>query len=577
MVTSRLPTVAESIGVVTTLGGFFAKPSLLSGLKAGGSLYEAMLKLAQDPPPSLARVAADIEALADQTFDAMGREVPDDARRIFSQMVEAAVVTAEGAIGADLKAETIVTTMLDGMTDTRSRDANMQMLFRMIATPALDRVLTDPTVTAGLTPQVFSALLERMTRIDEQLATLTDRYGSLASALVSVQNAKRDALEAIATRFRIPDAFDRTDQELRQLLFKKAEDVRSMEAVVAGIDDRTIRLTQLKADAEAARENLDLGALAEAFKRVDQAETEKSAETKVALAHVQLGLGQIDAAVRTLSAAADSFASANPLAPARMRYNYMEILVRHGERYGGPAFDEGIAMITAALDRFPRDAHVKNWSAMKMRLGLALDRKAMQSEAARQEALTCEAIDAYRAALDGLGPEDWQILATTKTNLATSLVRLVNFTPPAERIELLFDAMQAIKGAMAVRTKEMDLRGYSITEQTYGLILTKMAELVEPGEAKRLLSEATAAFDAAAKGLWKMNDAHGAARTAMMAAETGVDIARLEPTRARSHLTQTRDVVDWALTILDRDNHPLEHAAARESRARIEAALSAAP
>lgn len=74
-----------------------------------------------------------------------------------------------------------------------------------------------------------------------------------------------------------------------------------------------------------------------------------TAETKEARATNALLRNCPEDAFKILSAAADSFASINPLEPARRRLRYEDQLYAHGLRYGGPGLTLAAKMNKGAL------------------------------------------------------------------------------------------------------------------------------------------------------------------------------------------------------------------------------------
>lgn len=80
---------------------------------------------------------------------------------------------------------------------------------------------------------------------------------NLPSQLEGLSNARRDQLEALASRFEIDHVFDKSDAELRGLLDKKASEYRIYKRRLHELDGRMGELAEIKAAAREAAAELN--------------------------------------------------------------------------------------------------------------------------------------------------------------------------------------------------------------------------------------------------------------------------------------------------------------------------------
>jgi transcriptional regulator with XRE-family HTH domain len=253
---------------------------------------------------------------------------------------------------------------------------------------------------------------------DAEMAPIRQSRPS-ARQLDEIPALSRDELQILASRFRHPAPYDADDPELREYLTGKAEEYRAYRATIDALDDRVAAIANLKGAAQDAAAKLDFDEVETLLSRVDEVETEIAAETKVARAQNALLRNDPDTAFTILSAAADSFASIDPLEPARKRGSYEDLLYQHGLRYPGPALDLAARMNHDALGIAPRDTDASLWARLQNNLGNAL--ADLGTRAGDTEALQA-AVTAYRAALEvytrQASPMDW---AMTQNNLGAAL------------------------------------------------------------------------------------------------------------------------------------------------------------
>ncbi|MEM8555093.1 MAG: helix-turn-helix transcriptional regulator [Pseudomonadota bacterium] len=195
---------------------------------------------------------------------------------------------------------------------------------------------------------------------------------SPAQRLEEIPTLSRDQLELLASRFEIERPHEQSDAALREVLTKKAEEYRSFRAQIDGLDERVAAIANLKGAAADAAERLDFDEVEDLLSRVDEVETEIAAETKVARADNALLRGRVDEAFRILSAAADSFASVDPVEPARKRLDYGARLYHHGLGYGGDGLTMAAQIWSEGLAQVSRETQAEDWGKLQNNLAVAL-------------------------------------------------------------------------------------------------------------------------------------------------------------------------------------------------------------
>jgi hypothetical protein len=327
--------ITEAVRILAALVGVAQDPTLLSALKTAPGLRDSLKKIAASPPASFARLAEDLGRSGATVFAALP-EKPRDAEALYLQMVEAGLPDPARIMADRMDAAAVTEGMLAGLTEREHRDPAMQELFRALTQPALERLLADKAFAADLTPAFMRAVLEN--------------FAGLAEKLDSISRQGRDVLEVLAVRFDIARIYELSDAQLREQLELRAADYRRFQTQIEAIDERTRSLGNLKAAARDAAERLDFAEVEGLLARVDEVETEIAAETKVLRADNALLRGRPAEAFAILSAAADSFASIDPLEPVQRRLRYEDRLYAHGLRYGGEGLALSARMIRAALN-----------------------------------------------------------------------------------------------------------------------------------------------------------------------------------------------------------------------------------
>ncbi len=178
----------------------------------------------------------------------------------------------------------------------------------------------------------------------------------ISGQLDNIPTLSREQLENLAARFGIEGAYDKGDEELRGFLTDKANDYRALRQQIAQLDDHVAEIAELKIKAEAAAEAGNLEEVDNLLAVADVTETAINAQTKITRASNALLRNRPEQAFEILSAVADSFRSADPTAPARIRGQLFKQLYDHGLRYGGQGLPLAEKMLEEAAAALPANA-----------------------------------------------------------------------------------------------------------------------------------------------------------------------------------------------------------------------------
>ncbi len=222
--------------------------------------------------------------------------------------------------------------------------------------------MNDPRMLAILDPAIKRKMLEQISLTAAKLEQLT--------------TLPREQLEQLASKFEIEQAFELSGADLQGQLSLKAEEFRDYRNQIEAIDDRVSGLGNLKAAARDAAERLDFDEVENVMARVDEVETEITAEAKEIRAANAFLRGRVQQAFDIYNAAADSFRSVYQLEPARRRNDYAALLYRHGLRYGGKGLGLAADMMRAALDDTNETEYPDLWAMTQNNLGTVLSEQA---------------------------------------------------------------------------------------------------------------------------------------------------------------------------------------------------------
>jgi tetratricopeptide (TPR) repeat protein len=490
--------IADAVRLLGALGAVVADPTLLSAIKAGPGGYDALKRLAAAPPQAVARLSDDLAARARALFDAT-RELPADADVLYLQMVEAGLVAAPEIVAAGMDAHAVTEAMVAKLTEREHRTGAMLDLFRRLTEPALRRVLADNAFADDLRAAFMAEVLRQL--------------GDLNGRLEQVDRLTRLEMTALGDRFEIMAMHALSDADLRDALEKRAEDWRALKARIEGIDERTAGLGNLKAAAKEAAARLDFEEVERLLSRVDEAQTEIAAESKVLRAENALLRGRPKEAFACLSAAADGFLSVDPLEPARRRLGYCGRLLNHGLRYGGDGLSLEGRMIRRALEDLSETETPELWARGQVALANALTQEEAhtgpralyrllklpfgegQTTDQQEREVFSEAIAALRNGLRVLSetenPEEW---AEAQLSLSVALRQQSDSTKGSDAEEMLAEAIVACRAALRVFTIEFDAARYVRAKISLGNILKAQGTRTEAAEGLGALAEAAKVY-----------------------------------------------------------------------------------
>ncbi len=257
------------------------------------------------------------------------------------------------------------------------------------------------------TQEVVLDLLSSKQDEIEILERIETKIDNMGEALDNLAKANRDLLEALAARFGIAEAFEMSDDAIRAALEEKAKDYRALKREVDAIDPAMQRLSNLKAAAQEALDRGDLEEVEERLTDVQASELEEAAKTAELRADNALLRGRVDDAYRILSAAADSFASVDPIEPARRRIlRYYKTLTDYGLRYGGTGLQRGMDLLYPCLNNKLKEVDAWLWAAGQNSRAVALRNQALRTDSESGTALLGKAVAASREALTVCTRED---------------------------------------------------------------------------------------------------------------------------------------------------------------------------
>lgn len=484
----------------------------------------------------------------------------------------------------------------------------------------------------GVMLRILETTAKTVTETRAEVSKVGDKIdalqGQFSAVIENLGRSDRDQLEALASRFRIADAWELSDAELRRELEKKAEDWRALRAQFSAIPQE---LRALSGTLEAAQSAIEAGQLDEAealLARAQMIQLEQAARTAEKRADQALLRGQVEQAFAMLTAAADSFAAVDPLEPARRRIQrYFTRLRDHGLRYGGTGiaraldmlspvvndelrlenaplwatgkhaagmalFDsgtrlggpEGAALLGRAVQAYrdalavhTRTAHPADWARVQNNLGSALRAQGLRIGGPEGTALLQQAVEAYHAALQvrspGEHPTDW---AATQNNLGNALQvlgeRLEGDAQP-QRAALLGQAVEAYGRALQVYTRSDHPLHWAMAQNNLGAALQAQGRLTDGAMGATLLGRAAEAFRAALamrdRNAHPLRWASSQNNLGYVLAEQG---ARVGGAEGAGLLAQAIEAYEAALEVRIRAEHPVDWAETQENLALVEEA-----
>lgn len=350
--------------------------------------------------------------------------------------------------------------------------------------------------------------------------------------LEGLSSARRDQLEALASRFEIKHVFERTDTELRQLLDNKASEYRIYKRRLRELDGPMGDLAEIKTAAREAAAQLDFDKYEFLLRQVDESYSKMVVRAKEARARNALLRGRADDAYEGFLSAAETWRSLDPLRSIEARLGYHRSLFEHGLRFGGTGLERSADILRPAIEAddyaAPRRARILQnlanalanisvrsgdpvsitlmdeatekyeealslvsisedgdiWAMIQQNLGAALSLRAKQCDNdVDRLAYLARAIEAFRAALR-LRPQESKPLewAMTTQNVAVALLETANATRGKGRLVLLKQADKLLHDTLKARNRDTAPFDWALTQENLAIVAKSLAEHDVPSE-----------------------------------------------------------------------------------------------
>ena len=483
--------------------------STLSGAANGWFALKEALNLETDGLKSLYR---DTERQLQARLKTPDFHMGKTDRTALPQMLIDVRPDLAGLVAGDLNADIILSRMIKSLGD---QPYERKEAFENWVKPVLEGLLNNKDLHAELTPQINRALLSRLSGIEkntqeikadthelkadnQKIFGILRQHHGLEGVVDNKDTLSKDQLEAICLRFD-PD-FEETESvdAMRDFLKAKSKQLRAYRAAIDQMPDGAAQLHNLKAAAKDALDALDFEQVERLLSRVDEVETEISVATKVLRAKNALLRNRAEAAFDILDAAAAAQGSIDPLAPAKARLDYADLLYNHGLTFGGSGLFYAVKMIERALADLDKSKDAALWATAQNNLGIALrtlgERQGGEEGIARMN----DAITAYQNALQVVTKDsaemDW---AMTQNNLGIALSTLGERQSGEDAIARLKEAVTAYQKALEVYTKDNASINWAKAQVNMALVYNVRAAVFGGEKAKADLEQALFHVDAA--------------------------------------------------------------------------------
>jgi len=220
---------------------------------------------------------------------------------------------------------------------------------------------------------------------------------------------------------------------------------------------------------------------------VDEVETEISVATKVLRAKNALLRNRAEAAFDILDAAAAAQGSIDPLAPAKARLDYADLLYNHGLTFGGSGLFYAVKMNERALADLDKSKDAALWANAQNNLGIALQTLGERQGGEDAIARLNEAITAYQKALEVYTKDNASInWVKAQNNLGIALRTLGERQGGEDAIARMNDAIKAYQNALEVYTKDSAPMQWGGTQENMAIVYEVRAAFFdeEQGQAK---------------------------------------------------------------------------------------------
>ncbi|WP_282027045.1 helix-turn-helix domain-containing protein [Limimaricola cinnabarinus] len=345
---------------------------------------------------------------------------------------------------------------------------------------------------AGTVQKIALALDIPQEEIDGLRAPSSDIGSVLSQHLGDLARSSRDQLEALAVRFEIDRAYDRSSDDLRRLLEAKADEYRSYRGKIDLLDERQDEIAAARSAANAAAERMDLDECERQLLITDRLQTLLAIETKEARASYALLRGRVHDAYDIFRSAAGALSSVDRNEAIKRGYGYFDQLYDHGLRYGNDGLALAVEIQRVALAAFTESERGEDWAQYLMSKANALANLGDRTEGDEGTALLEEAVADYRIVLEQFSRLSARgRRGATEQNLGGALCLLADRTAgTAARIDLLEQAIATFRSALEVRDRASSPREWAMTMQNLSVALRDLGVAMQDVAGRRYLLEA---------------------------------------------------------------------------------------
>jgi transcriptional regulator with XRE-family HTH domain len=303
----------------------------------------------------------------------------------------------------------------------------------------------------------------------------------LSQQLQTISQNSRDQLEALANRFEITRVYDRTYDELRDLLELKAKEYRSFRKQIDLLDGRQKEILSARIAANEAAERMAFKEADQHLRTADRLQTLLAVETREVRASQALLRGRVSEAVRIFSSAADALKDVDDLEMARRREKYHVQLFEHGLRYGDDGLREAITMQRPAVETLQGFGNNDEWASSATRLANTLAYLGNRTDGEEGGDLLNEAVAIYERVLDyWKKAANIDKYAMLQQNIGGALCLIVDRDDSRiDQESVLRRAIAALQESLQVRCKESQPTNWAMSLQNLAVAKKKLGSRLE--------------------------------------------------------------------------------------------------
>lgn len=405
---------------------------------------------------------------------------------------------------------------------------------------------------------------------DSQSTDLEQQIGQLPQQ-------SRDQLEALASRFEIGDAYKFTNDELRVMLERKAEEYRSYRKQLMLLDDRQEEIIAAKSAANAAAEKMQFDQVDQHLQVADRLQTLLAVETKEARATHALMRGLVDDAYSIFVSAAEALREADLREMALRRDKYCQQMFQHDLKYGGNALPLALELQRPGVIALENTPWHTEWAKVLSNQATVMARHADQSKDPQSTELLHEAVTAYRKLLEYYTAEEMSdMCAMTQQNLAGALYQLSKKPVEAsKRSRLLEESITLLKDALIIRREDRVPDEWAMTVQNMSIALRELGCLKGGESGRHFLKESVNAGQAALTVRTRDKNLYDWAMTKESLAATEHELAIHDLTNDRpSHFSAAKAHIDDVLRNVEEKSAPAVFARALKVQKTISTSYS---